>query len=92
MVTIKLIDYIADNMDVPEVTSNISEVCVVGDNIIRINNFDSICEYGEDMISVCLIHGKISLFGNNLSIDVITDRFLQISGKILNISFGEVSC
>ncbi len=89
VIIIKLIDYIAENMDVPELTSNISEVSVIGENIVRINNFGAIGEYSEDKISVSLMDGCVSVYGENLTINTITDRFLQISGKLYNISFEE---
>ena len=92
MIIIKLIDYIAENMDVPEVTSNISEVSVIGGGTVRINNFGAIGEYSEDKISVTLMSGSISIYGEKLTINVITDRFLQIIGKLSNISFEEERC
>ena len=79
-------------MDVPEVTSNISEVSVIGGGTVRINNFGAIGEYSEDKISVTLMSGSISIFGEKLTINVITDRFLQINGKLSNISFEEERC
>ena len=92
MIIIKLIDYIAENMDVPEVTSNISEVSVIGGGTVRINNFGAIGEYSEDKISVTLMSGCIRIYGEKLTIIVITDRFLQINGKLSNISFEEERC
>ena len=92
MIIIKLIDYIAENMDVPEVTSNISEVSVIGGGTVRNNNFGAIGEYSEDKISVTLMSGSISIYGEKLTINVITDRFLQINGKLSNISFEEERC
>ena len=91
MIDIKLIDYIAENMDVPEVTTNISEVSVIGCSIVRINNFEAIGEYSEDKISVSLSDGEIIVFGDHLNINIITDRFLEISGRLFNISFEEES-
>lgn len=87
VIIIKLIDYIAENMDVPEVASAVSEVSVLGSGVVRINNFSAIGEYSEDKISVSLPDGSICLYGENLTINMITERFLQISGRVLNICF-----
>ena len=89
VIKIKIIDYIAENLDVPEVTANISEVSVIGASVVRINNFGSICEYSEDKIALSLPDGNICISGDNLTINMITDNFLQISGRLYNISFEE---
>ena len=87
VISIKLIDYIADNMDVPELVSSISEISVVACNVVRISNFVGIAEYSEDRISVSLPDGTVDICGDGLCINVITDKYLQISGKIANIGF-----
>ena len=87
MIAIKIIDYIADSMEVPELVSQISELTVVSNNIMRINNFESILEYSEDKISIALIGTTVVVSGEDLNINIRNDQFLQINGKIFNISF-----
>ncbi len=74
-------------MDVPELVSGVSEISVVACNVVRISNFAGISEYGEDRICVSLPDGTVDICGDSLCINVITDKYLQISGKIANIGF-----
>ena len=88
VISIKIIDYIADSMNVPEIASGESEVTVINNTVVRVNNFVSIGEYNDDKISVDMTKGRICIVGDKLNISMINDRYLQITGKISSISFG----
>lgn len=90
MISIKLIDYLADSMNVPEIVSGVSEVTVINNSIVRVNNFVSIVEYNYDKISLDMITGRVLIVGEELNISMINDKFLQITGKIFSIGFGVI--
>ena len=80
-------DYLANSLDVPEAGSDISEITIVSDSSIKINNFINIISYDEDEISIMLKKNIVSIIGLELNINYITDKFIQINGFIKGINF-----
>ncbi len=87
VVFIKLMDYLANSMDVPEISSETSGISVISNNIIQINNFVEILEYDDNKISINTKTNNIVVIGYGFGIKLINEKFIQIEGKIKSISF-----
>ncbi len=87
VVIIKLMDYLASSMDVPEISTETSGISVISNNIIQINNFVSIEEYDDNKISINTKTNNIVVIGYDFSIKLINEKFIQIEGTIKSISF-----
>lgn len=80
-------DYLANSMDVPEISSATSEISVISNNVIQINNFVSIGEYDDNKISINTKTNNIVVIGYGFGIKSISEKFIQIEGTIKSISF-----
>ena len=79
-------DYLANSMDVPEISSATSEISVISNNVIQINNFVSIGEYDDNKISINTKTNNIVVIGYGFGIKSISEIFIQIEGTINSIS------
>lgn len=89
MIAINIIDYLAVSFDVPEISSEVSEITVTTDFGIKINNYCEIISYDQDIVVIKLKKDIVTFNGNNLNITYINDKFIMLSGDISAINFEE---
>ena len=74
-----------DMMELPkELLLDISRITVLGNEDVFIENYKGITEYEENIIR---LNNKITIWGEELNIEEITDTEIMVSGKISNIEF-----
>ena len=86
MVLINIVDKFVRNMDVPEM-GNISKISIICDDTLIIENFESISEYTDELIIICLKDKNVKIRGLNLNIQYLTDSIISIGGKIFSVDF-----
>ena len=72
-------------LDLPlDMIKGYTRMTVIGDESILIENYQGIIEYENDYIR---LHHQISIWGDSLNIDEITDDEMIVTGKIKRIEF-----
>lgn len=87
MVSINIIDYLADSLEVPEVSSDVSEITVTTREGIKINNYTEILNYDQNNVVIKLNKGYVTFSGNNLNITYINEKYIVLSGEVFNLNF-----
>lgn len=87
MVSINIIDYLADSLEVPEVSSDVSEITVTTRAGIKINNYTEILNYDQNNVVIKLNKGYVTFNGNNLNITYINEKYIVLSGEVFNLNF-----
>ena len=87
MVSINIIDYLADSLEVPEVSSDVSEITVTTRSGIKINNYTEILNYDQNNVVIKLNKGYVTFSGNNLNITYINEKYIVLSGEVFNLNF-----
>lgn len=87
MVSINIIDYLADSLEVPEVSSDVSEITVTTREGIKINNYTEILNYDQNNVVIKLNKGYVTFNGNNLNITYINEKYIVLSGEVFNLNF-----
>lgn len=74
-----------DAMEIPiELLTDITRVTALGNELIYIENYKGIIEYDENLIRLA---NKVTIVGESLCIEEITNNEVFISGEINNIEF-----
>ena len=89
MIAINIIDYLADSLEVPEISSSVSEITVTTDFGIKVNNYCEIISFDQNVVVIKLKKDIVTFNGNNLNISYINDKFIMISGEVNAINFEE---
>lgn len=72
-------------MDIPiELLSDISRITMISNELIYIENYKGIIEYDDNLIRLT---NKVTVLGQSLCIEEISNNEVFISGKINNIEF-----
>jgi len=87
VVSINIIDYLADSLEVPEVSSDVSEITVTTRSGIKINNYTEILNYDQNNVVIKLNKGYVTFSGNNLNITYINEKYIVLSGEVFNLNF-----
>ena len=87
MISINIIDYLADSLEVPEVSSDVSEITVTTKSGIKINNYTEILNYDQNTDVIKLNKGFVTFNGNNLNITYINDKYIVLSGEVFTVNF-----
>lgn len=87
MISINIIDYLADSLEVPEVSSDVSEITVTTKSGIKINNYTEILNYDQNTVVIKLNKGFVTFNGNNLNITYINDKYIVLSGEVFTVNF-----
>jgi sporulation protein YqfC len=78
----------AEISDLPEeLTLGLSKMVFIGNNEFWIENYKGIIEYENNKIRLGTIIGNISVEGENLNIEEISEVELIVRGKIKRIEF-----
>ena len=76
-------DYVAAMLEVPkEAAFSLPLITMVGNNDIMIENHLGISEYTAEHIKIKTSAGNISIFGNMLTIKMISADNIEIKGKV----------
>ena len=76
----------ANMMELPkELIMNIPRLTILGNEDLFVENYNGICEYEENVIK---LNCKITIWGECLNIEEITDSEIMITGKISDIEFN----
>lgn len=89
MIAINIIDYLACSLEVPEISSCVSEITVTTDYGIKVNNYSEIVNYDEDTVAIKLNKDYVIFKGANLNIKYINDKCIVLEGEIFAINFEE---
>lgn len=75
----------SDAMELPkELLLDIPRMTILGNEDILIENYKGIVAYEENLIR---FQNGISIYGNNLNVEEITDTDMMITGEIYHIEF-----
>jgi len=80
---------IVKKLDIPEdIIFDIPRITMMANKEIRIENCTSVLEYETDKISLRAKDTVIELYGTELSINLITDDEISVSGIIVSVNFS----
>ena len=72
-------------LDMPlDMIKDYSRITMIGNETILVENYKGIMEYEDDLIR---LSNNISIFGNKLFIEEITDDEIVITGKVKSVEF-----
>lgn len=84
----RIAEKISKTLEIPEDSiSNVSRVVAVGKSSVHIEGFCTIEEYSEEKMRLKLKNGSLSVFGENIVIDEITDEYINLSGVFKSVEF-----
>ncbi len=82
---------IVKTLDVPQdVFLGMSRITMMSNAELRLENYTSILLYEQEQISVAAKDIIITIKGERLNIEIITDDELSLTGSILSLEFSKV--
>ncbi len=80
---------IADSLEIPDdVIFGMPRICMLGSRELRLENYKTVLEYRDEQIRFACKDACITVTGASLSITVITDDEVSVSGQITSVSFS----
>lgn len=80
---------IANHLEIPDdVLFGLPRISMSGNRELRLENYKTVLEYQDEQIRFACKNACITVTGTSLSITVITDDEVSISGQILSVSFS----
>lgn len=80
---------IIETLDISDdIFFNSPRISLLSDREIRIENYLSVLLYENDQLIVKTKDNNITIKGEHLSIDIITDEEFTIKGKLLSLEFS----
>ncbi len=80
---------IADSLDIPDdVIFSMPRISMFGNRELRLENYKTVMEYRDEQIRFACKDKCITVTGASLSITVITDDEVSVTGQIASVSFS----
>lgn len=84
----KLREKLSNTFELPkDIVLDVSKVIIIGTGQITVENHKGIIEYSEDLIRINTGSGIMKLCGKNLTIKMILQEEITITGDITSIEF-----
>lgn len=84
----KIADRISDTLEIPrDIIANMPRVVITGNGMVHIEGFSGIEEYESERITVRVKEGMVSVAGAGLSIDEITEEYINLKGVVKTVEF-----
>lgn len=80
---------ISEKLDLPaDVLRNVSRFEVISSDTIYVENHKGVAHFSDTEIHINCIKYTLKIYGYNLEIKTLTDKFTSISGELTNIELS----
>ena len=79
---------ISDSLGIPrDIIADMGKIIITGNGAVHIEGFSGIDEYSEERISIRVKNGMFIIEGKSLSIDEITEEYINLKGMVKSVEF-----